>query len=49
MLKVPNKAKTLGKEHVKGSLRRKKKNKVEEIQLTNLASLGKLASNELTK
>ena len=33
---------------MEGSLRRKKgeKNKVEEIQLANLASLGSLASNE---
>ena len=50
-----NKAKTLRMEHVNGrkftekKRSRKRKNKVEEIQLDNLASLGSLASNDEKK
>ena len=40
-----NKAKTLQMEHVKGrKFKGKQRNKAEEIQLTNLANLGSLAS-----
>ena len=52
MLKVPNnKAKTLPLEHVKGRkfTEKKEKNKVEEIQLANLASLGSLTSKNWSR